>query len=792
MSGEGGIRSAISAQLFFNQQDTTQAQKRQAIRRFWSVLVIYGCLALFGIVFSTKAAQFNCVLPPRIVAAAPRGNRRRQDADDRLTVANIAASYARFSSDLQDTSSIDQQQRRCRERAATNGHEIRTEFEFADEAISGKRRDRDGLSAMLEAARAGRFATLYFDCLSRLARELVITLPVLKELVYVCHVRIISVSEGIDSDIAGWELMAIFRGWMHGEYLKALRAAVLRGQEETVLNDFSVGDWCFGYASEPIPGSETTRRGRNGKPRKRYIINEEHARWVRLVFEWFVQERRSLGWIAREMTRLGAPKDHRSKMNWWHHDYVRRVLRNQKYIGIWPWGQRTNVYNPLTGQHWQEYRPIEEAAKWLRELPHLRLIDDDTFLKAQAILDENELKVANRRRASGQLDGSAAGTARPRHLLQGLIKCGSCGHTFGVTCGCRYLRCPAARWGACTSKTNLSRELAACKILQAVSDRILHDEAWRQMVFDEAIAAWESRRQAQPDERKEVDRALAEIDQRVARLLDEIEAGRGGPEVENRLAARRQERQQLLQQRQRFERQEPAEATPPTREWVTEQLQSLHKVLTGGGPAAADALRNLIGSVVVTEMQQPNRRRKHFRGVFRIAVASVLGGRKAAQADDATGEGTASEIAVDFSEPPPWAALADEVKTLFDAAVTFEEIANRLGCRKSWPKKALAWWHQQHGLQCPDGRKVVARLNIPTQAEAGAEQVMALYREGLPMQEIAHRLGWNKDTVTSAVRHWHELRGLPVPDGRNRRKQLNENRRDSRAADGDTPELPAA
>ena len=272
---------------------------------------------------------------------------------------------------------------------------------------------------MLDAARAGRFGTLYFESLSRLARESVITMPMLKELVYVHRVRIISVSEGIDSSQNNWELMASFMAWVHEQYLKALRAAVLRGQEEAVLNDWSVGDWCLGYASEPIPDSEKARRGRHPKPRKRVVIHEEHAAWVRRVFQWFVEEKKSLDWIARELTRLNAPKDHRATTPGWHHDYVKRLLRNEKYIGIWPWGRNTNVRNPLTGQIIQEQRPPEEAAKWVRERPHLRLIDDVTFFKAQACSTSSR---PSGRRSARTRDGC---TARKSRLAASRVICSS-------------------------------------------------------------------------------------------------------------------------------------------------------------------------------------------------------------------------------------------------------------------------------------------------------------------------------------------------------------------------------
>ena len=93
-------------------------------------------------------------------------------------------SYSRYSSDMQRDESISDQQRTCHQKAATNEHTILSEFEFYDEAVSGTKLHRTGLDAMLAAAEAGKFKVLYFHSLSRLARESVISLPILKHLVY--------------------------------------------------------------------------------------------------------------------------------------------------------------------------------------------------------------------------------------------------------------------------------------------------------------------------------------------------------------------------------------------------------------------------------------------------------------------------------------------------------------------------------------------------------------------------------------------------------------------------------
>jgi hypothetical protein len=82
------------------------------------------------------------------------------------------------------------------------------------------------------------------------------------------------------------------------------------------------------------------------------------------------------------------------------------VLTNRKYIGYWPWGENRNVRDPETGKISQEPRSDDECEKWLRPLPHLQLIDDETFDEAQQFLAENAEKNGARRRADGKLNAA--------------------------------------------------------------------------------------------------------------------------------------------------------------------------------------------------------------------------------------------------------------------------------------------------------------------------------------------------------------------------------------------------
>ena len=150
-----------------------------------------------------------------------RRRRRSRSNNDHPSTGGgeIAASYSRFSSDLQRDESNTDQQRKCREAAERNGHRILPEFEYADEAVSGTKLRRTGLNALLRDAEAGEFQVLYFHSLSRLARESVITIPTLKRLVYTFSVRIISVTEGIDSAHDNWEMIASIMSLLHERYI---------------------------------------------------------------------------------------------------------------------------------------------------------------------------------------------------------------------------------------------------------------------------------------------------------------------------------------------------------------------------------------------------------------------------------------------------------------------------------------------------------------------------------------------------------------------------------------------
>src|SRR2546422_9926445 len=176
------------------------------------------------------------------------------------------AIYARYSSDLQRESSIEDQIRRCREYAVRQGWGIIESFVVADRAVSAASvAGRDGLQTLVKAAKGKNCS---FDCLlvddtSRLARALSDALRTVKILEF-SGVSVVSVSQGIDSAQGNARPLLAMHGIMDEQYLTDLAKKVHRGQEGRALNGYTTGGRVYEYNNVPI--EDPTRMGKYGRP----------------------------------------------------------------------------------------------------------------------------------------------------------------------------------------------------------------------------------------------------------------------------------------------------------------------------------------------------------------------------------------------------------------------------------------------------------------------------------------------------------------------------------------------
>src|SRR5688500_6778153 len=141
------------------------------------------------------------------------------------------ACYARFSSDLQRETSIDDQVRECRDYAERQGWQWQPGQVFFDRGISGKSIEgRPGLQGMLEAAQRNTrpFDVLLVDDSSRISRDLADALRVLQRLQF-AGVRVIYISQNIDSASEQAETLVAVHGMVDQLYLREMASKIKRG-----------------------------------------------------------------------------------------------------------------------------------------------------------------------------------------------------------------------------------------------------------------------------------------------------------------------------------------------------------------------------------------------------------------------------------------------------------------------------------------------------------------------------------------------------------------------------------
>ena len=136
---------------------------------------------------------------------------------------------------------------------------------------------------------------------------------------------------------------------------------------------------------------------------------------------------------------------------------ISRPSRERKYVGLWPWGKKTNVRNPPPGDY-QEERPIDEVAKGSAAPPR-RITEDAVFVYSSRL---------TRRQPSGPSRGKKGrwlGLGWRGPHLPGPVKLQKWRNDAGVRAAWGWVR---RLRGICTMHTRMRRTLAEERILSVV------------------------------------------------------------------------------------------------------------------------------------------------------------------------------------------------------------------------------------------------------------------------------------------------------------------------------------
>jgi hypothetical protein len=159
-----------------------------------------------------------------------------------------------------------------------------------------------------------------------------------------------------------------------------------------------------------------------------------------------------------------------------------------------------------------------------------------------------------------------------------------------------------------------------------------------------------------------------------------------------------------------------------------------------------------------------------------VAKAAVASGEVAPVLEPESRSELAAEIVIDFVDPDPLDKPSEEAKALYDQDLLEVVIAATMKRSKSMITKLLHHWFNSRGQTLPDGRTRRSRLKKkhvePPDFQQLVVKVMELYEQEIELGDIAQAVGYDRNTITKVVKFYHESRGLPVPDGRTRRKTL--------------------
>lgn len=469
------------------------------------------------------------------------------------------AAYARYSTELQSAASIEDQLRNVRAYCARMGWPEPTVY--SDAAMSGARVDRPGYQALLRDA--GRFDVILVDDLSRLSRDSVESARALRRLTF-AGVRVIGVSDGVDTAAKGHKVNAGLRGLMGELYLDDLRDKTHRGLAGRAMAGASAGGLPYGY--------RITQTGHR-EP------DDAQAAVVRRIFASYVG-----GMTAREIAaelnrdRVPSPRGGTWAMTAIHGD-VRRgigILANPIYVGRQVWNRSRWVKHPDSGRRVRQERPTSE---WVTtEHPELAIVDRATWGAAQARLKRNSRNTGTAGRP-------------PKHLLSGLLRCGDCGGPMVAIDRYRYGCATAKDRGTCHSKVRVARTVAETALLAGVKAELLSDEAFRR--FQRAAAASLKAGASSPDGIK---RKLADAQRMRENVMAAIRAGIITPSTKAELE--RAELAVAQAERELADFRAPAQLLPHARQVWQRMVANLSGEVRSS-PKAREALRSMLGTVTV-------------------------------------------------------------------------------------------------------------------------------------------------------------------------------------------------
>jgi site-specific DNA recombinase len=328
----------------------------------------------------------------------------------------VAAIYARVSSDKQrEEGTIASQTAALIAFARSRSYQVPTEWVFEDEGYSGASLVRPGLERVRDLAAEGQIEAVLVYAPDRLSRKYAYQILLMEEFArHGVETIFLKAPQGASAED---QLLVQFQG-MIAEYERAqILERSRRGKRyrarQGQVNVLSGAPYGYRYVRKSDDAAA------------RYEIINTEADIVRTVYHHYAVSGMSIGAITRLLNERGVPT--RKRISRWERSTVWAMLRNPAYKGTACFGktetaQRQRITRPLRlrGGIGSRNSAHHERPRvdWI-EIAVPAIIDEDTFARAQELLEQNK-KLAPRR------------TITPS-IVQGLVSCSKCGYALSRT-----------------------------------------------------------------------------------------------------------------------------------------------------------------------------------------------------------------------------------------------------------------------------------------------------------------------------------------------------------------------
>ena len=339
---------------------------------------------------------------------------------------------------------------------------------YIDDGWSGTNFDRPGFIRMMEDIYSGDVNCVIVKDLSRFGRNYTDAGNYLDNIFVRLQIRFIALNNGIDTATnnmnAATRCITVGVQNVINASLAATTSVNVRGtlnvnrEQGKFIGSFA----SYGYMKDP-------------NDHHKLIIDPETAPVVRMIFEKFIDGCSIIG-IAKDLNEMGIPNPTAYKklkgFNYkhpagkkldglWPDSSVRRILRNEMYVGNMVQGKNTTISYKI-----KQCRAIPKEDWIIVEGTHEAIVDRETFDKAQSLFNQFIRKAPQK----SEVD-----------LFSGFVRCADCqramnkktnSHPYGTY---HYYRCGTSRKMKKSSCTNHTiridkMELAVLASIQGMID----------------------------------------------------------------------------------------------------------------------------------------------------------------------------------------------------------------------------------------------------------------------------------------------------------------------------------